>query len=158
MFFDVEQTYLQTHDSLPRIWSHETKIWELAYADDTVLLSRTLDTLQTFLHLLEDEASLYGMSLNTDKCKLLAINRPDLTDPARTPTIPPICFASGYPVEILMQGDHLSYLGITLSSSTDPAREVTSRLQKGYRIRNALKTFLNHSDLTHLGVEIPGVP
>ena len=46
MFFDVENTYRLTFGSLPRIWSDHTPFWELAYADDTVLLSRTMESLQ----------------------------------------------------------------------------------------------------------------
>ena len=59
MFHDVEVAYMATHPVQPRMWSALTPFWEMAYADDTVLLAREIGTLQRFLHIIEDEAAYY---------------------------------------------------------------------------------------------------
>ena len=58
-------------------WSEGNPIYDLEYADDTLLLSLTTPQLQNFLRELEEEAQLYGMRLNTEKTELLS--RPDHT-------------------------------------------------------------------------------
>ena len=58
-------------------WSEGNPIYDLEYADDTLLLSLTTPQLQNFLRELEGEAQLYGMRLNTEERSFLV----DLTTP-----------------------------------------------------------------------------
>ena len=52
-------------------------MYDLEYADDTLLMAITVEQLQSILHALEDVASEYGMQLNLIKTELLY--RPDHT-------------------------------------------------------------------------------
>ena len=83
-------------------WSEGNPIYDLEYADDTLLMSLTTPQLQNFLQELEGEASLYGMSLNTTKTELLA--KPDHTAT--------IYFRNGEPVSTT---ESAKYLGLMVS-------------------------------------------
>ena len=55
------------------------KLWganfhELLYADDTVLMTKTLEQMQELLHQVERTAANYGLTLNFNKCELITIN------------------------------------------------------------------------------------
>ena len=50
---------------------------------------------------------------------------------------------------VLPHGEQLHYLGITLNSSCDPVKELSSHLQKAHRICTVRRTLSNHSELTY---------
>ena len=52
-------------------WSEGRPIYDVEYADDTLLLALTTTQMQTFLSALEQGAAEYGMSLNSTKTELL---------------------------------------------------------------------------------------
>ena len=58
-------------------WSVSRPVYDLEYADDTLLMSLTTPQIQAILTALESQASFYGMSLNQTKTELLE-------DPRRT--------------------------------------------------------------------------
>jgi hypothetical protein len=149
MFHDVETTYNATFGETPRIWSHNTKIWELAYADDTVLLGRTIEIIQRFLSILENESALYGMSLNKSKCKPLAINRNYLTSQDNPTLNSPVTFIDGTQVPVISTKEKIEYLGVSLNTNASALTEINKRLSKAALIRKTLRTFFNHSDLTY---------
>ena len=75
---DVDQALLRA--GIPtNTWSVNRPIFDVEYADDTLLLGVTIPQLQSILHQVEKEAALYGMTLNTDKTELLY--PPDHTAP-----------------------------------------------------------------------------
>ena len=53
-------------------WSVEKPVYDLEYADDTLLLGRTTAQLQSYLQELEEEATLYGMHFNYEKQRCLS--------------------------------------------------------------------------------------
>ena len=53
---------------------HRFKITSLAYADDIVLLADTPSKLQAEIIICERWGRRNGMTFNTDKCKVLALN------------------------------------------------------------------------------------
>ena len=75
-------------------WSVGRPVYDLEYADDTLLMGLTTTQIQAFLTLLEDQASLYGMALNHTKTELLV-------DPRRT--VPRILFKDGTAVPTTTQ-------------------------------------------------------
>ena len=84
-------------------WSVARPVYDLEYADDTLLLSLTTAQLQRILTVLEDQAKKYGMHLNLTKTELLV-------DPRRA--TPLISFSDGSPVPTTTQ---VKYLGTMVS-------------------------------------------
>ena len=80
-------------------WSVGKPVYDLEYADDTLLMGMTTTQLQAFLTELEEQSKLYGMHLNQTKTELLI-------DPRRLP--PQIKFSNGTPVPTTTQ---IKYLG-----------------------------------------------
>ena len=52
-------------------WSVGKPVYDVEYADDTLLLARTTTQLQAILHETEKQARLYGMNLNQSKTEVL---------------------------------------------------------------------------------------
>ena len=97
---DSDLSYLGTPTNT---WSVSHSVFDLEYADDTLLLSITTGQLQQFLSALETVSSEYGMRLNQDKTELLS--HPRLPNP-------PIYFLDGSAVKTTPQ---VKYLGSQIS-------------------------------------------
>ena len=52
-------------------WSVGHPVYDLEYADDTLLLSLTTPQLQSMLSVLEEQATLHGMKLNHEETEML---------------------------------------------------------------------------------------
>lgn len=61
------------------IWSVAKPVYDLEYADDTLLMAQSAKQLQSMVHTLEDKASKYGLKLNKIKTVCLT---PLTTPPA----------------------------------------------------------------------------
>ena len=86
-------------------WSVGRPVYDIEYADDTLLMGLTTTQIQAFLSSLEEQATLYGMNLNHTKTELLV-------DPRRVP--PRIIFKDGTAVPTTTQ---IKYLGSMISWS-----------------------------------------
>ena len=84
-------------------WSVGKPVYDLEYADDTLLLGKTTTQLQAYLSELEQQASLYGMRLSQDKVEILMDSR-------KSP--PKLKFADGAAVQTTTQ---VKYLGSMIS-------------------------------------------
>ena len=102
IFHDVDQAML-TQGVPGNTWSAGHSIFDLEYADDTLLMSLTTPQLQSILKIIETEASLYGMTLNNSKTELLS--HPD--HPAS-----PLFFLDGSRVP---ESEQVKYLGSQVS-------------------------------------------
>ena len=70
IFADIDQDLMDK--GTPRnTWSSINPVYDLEYADDTLLFARTIPQLQSFLSSVETIASEYGMKLNNTKTELL---------------------------------------------------------------------------------------
>ena len=76
IFYDLDGELLK-RGVATNTWSQGYPVYDLEYADDTLLMAITIEQLQSILHTLEDVASEYGMQLNLIKTELLYI--PDHT-------------------------------------------------------------------------------
>ena len=65
----MKDVYPHFSDTLPN-----TRVHDLEYADDTALLAGSTQTLQRYLHSLQDIALRYGMTLNPEKSQLVTVN------------------------------------------------------------------------------------
>ena len=70
IFYDLEQKLLN-QGLLNRINTVIDQLWDLEYADDTILFGRSLQFVQAGLFGLQDESELYGLFLNKAKCAIM---------------------------------------------------------------------------------------
>ena len=71
LFHDVDQRLL-TAGIPTNTWSVGKPVYDLEYADDTLLISVTPPQMEQFLKYVQVEASLYGMQLNLTKTEILS--------------------------------------------------------------------------------------
>ena len=90
LFFDVDHR-LRIHGTPTNSWSVGKPVYDLEYADDTLLISVTKPQMNDILKAIEVEATLYGMLLNKEKTVLLEYN-------ADAPQV--LYFADGSPVPV----------------------------------------------------------
>ena len=94
---------LRTHGVPTNTWSVGKPVYDLEYADDTLLFGVSTDVVEEYLCHLQSEASLYGLLLNLEKTELL--NHPNRQSP-------PPSFIDGTQVQT---NDQVKYLGSLFS-------------------------------------------
>ena len=70
---DTEAQFLAKYGMLPCPFSVLYPPWDIEYADDTVLLTNSGDTLERLLHMLQTNAARIGLTLNKEKCQLMTL-------------------------------------------------------------------------------------
>ena len=55
-------------------WADGTKLADIDFADDIALLEESVQNMQHFTSVLEEEASRVGLYINPDKCKVMVSN------------------------------------------------------------------------------------
>ena len=72
---DVEEALTEQHTKqIPWIHSEKQPLFDLAYADDTVLLGKSAESVQNALHHLQHIAQQSNLKLNLGKCELIRLN------------------------------------------------------------------------------------
>jgi hypothetical protein len=102
IFKDLDDRLMQ-QGTPTNTWSEGKPVYDIEYADDTLLFALTTPQLQPILNALEWEAACYGMSLNNSKTELLV---EDVTQPSS------LTFIDGTPVNTTTQ---VKYLGSLVS-------------------------------------------
>ena len=75
VIFEDLDWYLLNKGVATNTWSVGKPVYDLVYADDTLLMSMTTTKLTEMLHGLEIQAKLYGMNLNHNKTEILQDSR-----------------------------------------------------------------------------------
>ena len=131
LFHDVELKYENTYGMLARVINPPSPLWDLEYADDTVLLFNSAEQLTRMLHLIQHEGSKRGLILNEDKCEHLRLNSEAsiyyAQSPYHDPCICEICTGTSQPSDLVPVSSEIKYLGVFLSASG-------SRKNVSYRI------------------------
>ena len=133
---DVEDKYVLLHGSPPRVHSAADPLFDLEYADDVLLMTKTREQMQSLVRLIEEEASLYAMSLNPDKVKLIAMNAP--------PGTLPIVLRSGSEVGSV---NSWPYLGARISRDGKQTVNLAGRLSHAMSEFNKLTSFWAHASI-----------
>ena len=127
-------------------------LWDLEYADDTVLFSPNPDTLQKLLHILQHHAARIGRHLNIDKCQPLQLNtntdiffRVSEEGQCQCGT----CFHRspvpvGPPVPV---SQVVEYLGVYLSQKARSQTDLNKRLAITYSSLKLLRPFFQSRDI-----------
>ena len=93
-----------------------TQLLELMYADDTMLISKKAESIERILHLIEQFAPYFGLTLNRTKCAHLRINSESN-----------ITFVDDSPTKI---ENELTYLGAKINDQLNIHKEITAKLQQ----------------------------
>ena len=116
-------------------WKFTTKLEDLDFADDIVLLSSTRQHIQTKTDKLAHEAERVGLKVNVDKCKLLRIN-------SRNNDV----------VEVNARGiedvDRFVYLGATVSKEGEGTEDIHNRVVKASGVFLRLKKIWSSSSIS----------
>jgi hypothetical protein len=137
LFQDVEIDFIAETGFSPWVYSANQKLWDVEYADDTVLIGRTAHTIQTLVSCLIPRAAAVGLKLNLTKCEHLPLNSTES-----------ICYqheGEKLPFQIV---DVVKYLGVYLDASSSSAKEISYRLQQAGNAFRLLAPFLRHSSIS----------
>ena len=116
VFHDVELKYENTYGMLAGVINTPSPLWDLEYADDTVLLSNSAEQLTRMLHLMQHEGSKRGLILNEDKCEHLRLNSEAsiyyAQSPYHDPCICEICTGTSQPSDPVPVSSEIKHLGV----------------------------------------------
>ena len=119
LMYDVDKR-LVSHVVPTNTWSVGKPVYDLEYADDTLLIAVTKPQAEEFLRAIQVESSLYGLALNHTKTELL-------THPQAMPGN--IHYVNGDPVENV---DEAKYLGTQVAWSNPTKIAIEARKNKSH--------------------------
>ena len=111
------------------------RLTHIAFVDDVTLLSRSFASLRVMITGLKDKLAEWGLRIHPSKCKAQTNNEDWSTRGS-------IDICKGLAIEVLLNGSCLTILGTQLTLETGTAREVQSRISKGWKMFFALKSLL----------------
>ena len=117
-FFTDTKTEMQETLRTHRVQGAEFD--EVLFADDTILVSEDRQTLEAYLHKIEEVSGWYGMRLNRTKCEAITVNAKNDDDNI-------IRFKNGTRVP---QHNLVKYLGCMINDKGDPRKEVSKRISE----------------------------
>lgn len=134
---EVDDEYQKKYRYIPGVFSAATPMWDVEYADDTVLIAKSADILQRFLNILVISAEKRGLLLNVAKCENLPIHF-DKT----------VCISSSNG-EVLQipQTPFVKYLGVLLAPNSSSNREINRRLSQARTAAKLLQPFFKNRNL-----------
>ena len=141
LMFDVDRR-LRTHGIPTNTWSVGKPVYDLEYADDTLLIAVTKPQAEEFLRAIQVESSLYGLSLNFTKTELL-------THPQALPGN--VHYVNGDPV---VNSEEAKYLGSQISWLHPSKTAIEARKAKAHvaylKLQNVWRSRLNIKTKTKL--------
>jgi len=146
---DVEKALITPQTPwLPTLHSLDFPLFDLAYADDTVIMCKTAATTQRILHLIQVIASQYNLKLNLGKCELLR-TRPTNYAPNDVyfHSPPPANGSPPTPPTKVKVKTHAKYLGVLITPRGDMDRDLTARINRGRSGYKKLHKFWSHTDI-----------
>jgi hypothetical protein len=123
------ETQLTQQHSQPQPWLHSQQhpLWDLAYADDTVILTRTAERCQEILGLIQSTAKHYNLKLNLGKCELIRKNaNADVHFHPNHSNIDP---KTNKPPKVKVK-KQAKYLGVLITEDTSTHNDIRARIAK----------------------------
>ena len=142
VMFDAEEIISSSH--CPRnVWSVTRELFDLEYADDTVLLAVSKQQMQIYFSAIQEISPKYGLFLNQKKTVLMSQYTDNTT---------PLLFSDATPVREVRtdaQGKPhcTTYLGVQISSDSSSRLDLKSRLSRASQKYKQMKHIWN-SNLT----------
>ena len=113
-----------------------TKITNLRYADDIVLLAESMEELQNMTTKIEEQCIRYKMKINSLKTKSMKIGRQNEVQNIQT---------SEGPIE---QVEDFKYLGVTFTSQGETRKAIQEKITLGKKAFGRLKRVWNDTHIT----------
>lgn len=145
MFKYVEAEHLQRFGYIAPPLNKPVPVWDLQFADDTVLLANSAELANRLLHGVQRHGYLLGLELNPDKCEHLAFNSEKRVhfrtgDPMN---FCKCCHCGGEegvgPMVSLVH--EVKYLGVKIESAGGNAKFFSDRISKATTIAKMLAPF-----------------
>ena len=143
---DVTQLMTE-HDTrpLPTLHSQYAPLFDLAYADDTVLIGKSSDTVQRALHYIQTTAAQHNLKLNLGKCELVRMNADTDIKFKDTSPLPP----QSTPQQRKQHQKQLTvkvktqvrYLGVFIRQDCSTHTDIVTRIGKARAAFNKLHLF-----------------
>ena len=138
LFHDVECSYERQFGVLTGVLNIPSRLWDLEYADDTVLLSRSSLQLTRLLHPLQHHALQFGLQLNLDKCKHLQLHSENRVSYAPDPGADCNCSCCNggrrAATEYVPIAEEVKYLGIFLDATCNSRSTTSKRIPGQYTL------------------------
>ena len=150
LFHDVEQSYEQQYGMLAGVLTLPTRLWDLEFADDTVLVSRSFIQLNRLFHLLQSHALQVGLTLNLDKCKHLPIHSHNRVAFAPSTALRCQCYCccGVQPLSHFVPiAQEVKYLGVFIDAQGSGNSTVSKSVSRAVFTSKQLKPFLSHKGL-----------
>ena len=148
LFRHVELFYESHFSQIAGVINRPFPLWDLQYADDTVLLAHSPIALTRLLHTLQILALDIGLELNFSKCEHIALHScerirfcPDLNS-EQCPCN--LCFSSTEPSKLVTLVTSARYLGAYVNDTGSSAEHIKNRLSKATAAAKLLGTFFRN--------------
>ena len=154
LFHDVESQYTALYGLIPGVIHTPSPLWDMEYADDTVLLSKSSQHATRMLHLIQHYGAQRGLHINEEKCDHLRLNS-DQRIYYSSNTSSPSCVCEsctgegpmGPPVPL---SNEVNYLGVYLDTSGNSRKNTSYRISQAIHSSKLLKPLLSHASLPPL--------
>ena len=148
LFRHVELFYESHFSQIAGVINRPFPLWDLQYADDTVLLAHSPIALTRLLHTLQILALDFGLELNFSKCEHIALHScerirfcPDLNS-EQCPCN--LCFGSTEPSNLVTLVTSASYLGAHVNDTDSSAEHIKNCLSKATAAAKLLGPFFRN--------------
>ena len=150
LFDEVESQYETRFGHIAGVFQLPSPLWDLEYADDTVLLSTSADALNRLLHLIQYEGCRRGLLLNLDKCEHLRMNSDRRLHYSPAPVelcSCSLCSGLTAPGPTIKLVEEVKYLGAYLDDKNNQGKHLRYRISQAISAAKKLKPLMTHSSL-----------
>ena len=150
LFYDVEQTYGSCYGEISGVFHVPSPLWDLEYADDTVLLSCSAQQLNRVFHIVQYHGQKRGLQINEEKCEHLRLHSDQRI--YYSPSCSSRCdcrHCSGFNHDLspVPLSDEVKYLGVYLDSFSSGRKNLNYRVSQAVSASKLVRPLLSHSSL-----------
>ena len=151
LFHDVENQYTSLFGLIPGVIHTPSPLWDLEYADDTVLLSNSAQHATRMLHLIQHFGAQPGLLLNEDKCDHLRLNSDQRIYYSANTSFSACpcdsCTGNAPMGSLVPLSNEVKYLGVYLDTFGNSRKNTSYRISQAMHSSKLLKPLLSHSSL-----------
>ena len=151
LFYDVESQYTALYGLTPGVIHTPSPLWDLEYADDTVLLSNSSQHATRMLHLIQYYGAQRGLHINEEKCDHLRLNSDQRIyyspNTSSNTCLCESCTGDGPMGPPVPLSNEVKYLGVYLDTSGNSRKNTSYRISQAIHSSKLLKPLLSHSSL-----------
>ena len=150
LFHDVEQDYQSKFGEISGVFHVPSPLWDLEYADDTVLLSCSSEKLNRLLHTVQYQGNRRGLVLNEDKCEHLRLHSTQRIYYAPHHQSSCDCSYCGgihHPLAPVPLSDEVKYLGVYSDPTNSNRKNTSYRVSQAVTASKLLRPLRSHASL-----------